>query len=121
MFAHAFSRAYHEGGVTCLESAVQKIRDAVLSLQNKDGSWGNDLETAFGALALLNLGYRGEALERAIKIILARQSTHGGWALAPAYLGAGAPLNFGSRAATNASCLGQPAASSAPQLTALFP
>jgi prenyltransferase/squalene oxidase-like repeat protein len=105
MFAHAFSRTYNEGGVTCLQNAVPKIRAAVLSLQNKDGSWGNDLETAFGTLTLLNLGYRGEALERAIKALLARQSTDGGWALAPAYRGAVAPLNYGSRSVTTAVCI----------------
>jgi Prenyltransferase and squalene oxidase repeat len=105
MFAHAFSRAFREGDVTCLQSAVPKIRDTVLSLQNKDGSWGNDLETAFGAVTLLNLGYHGDALERAIKVILARQSDDGGWALAPAYRGAVAPLNYGARAVTAAVCI----------------
>jgi hypothetical protein len=105
MFAHAFSRAFREGNVSCLESAVPRIRDAVLSMQNKDGSWGNDLETGFGALTLLNLGYKGKALERAIKAIMARQSDDGGWALAPAYRGAVAPLNYGSRAVTTAVCI----------------
>ncbi len=102
MFAHAFSRAYREGGVTCLKNGTTKIRDATLSLQNKDGSWGNDLETAFGALTLLNLDYRGEGLERAIKVLLARQSADGGWALAPAYRGAVMPLNYGARSLTTA-------------------
>ena len=102
MFAHAFSRAYREGDVSCLQGGVSKIRDAVLALQNKDGSWGNDLESAFGALALLNLGYRGEPLERAITILLAHQSSDGGWELAPAYRGAVAPLNYGARALTTA-------------------
>jgi Prenyltransferase and squalene oxidase repeat len=105
MFSHAFSRAYREGGLACLQSAVPKIRDAVLSMQNKDGSWGNDLETGFGAVTLLNLGYAGEPLERAIKAILARQSSDGGWALAPAYRGAVAPLNYGARAVTTAVCI----------------
>jgi hypothetical protein len=102
MFAHAFSRAYREGDVVCLQDGVSKIRDAVLAMQKKDGSWGNDLETAFGALALLNLDYRGQPLERAIKILLARQSSDGGWELAPAYRGAVAPLNYGARALTTA-------------------
>jgi hypothetical protein len=102
MFAHAFSRAYREGDVQSLQDGVAKIRDAVLSLQNPDGSWGNDLETAFGALTLLNLNYRGDALDRAIKVILARQSSDGGWDLAPAYRGAVQPLNYGSRALTTA-------------------
>ena len=102
MFSHAFSRAYHEGNVKCLEPAVDKLRDTILSLQNPDGSWGDDLETAFGALTLLNLDYRGEALDRAIKRLLARQSDDGGWELAPAYRGAVQPLNYGARALTTA-------------------
>jgi hypothetical protein len=102
MFAHAFSRAYREGNVKCLEPAVAKIRETTLSLQNTDGSWGNDLETGFGALTLLDLDYRGEALDRAIKVLLARQSADGGWALAPAYRGAVQPLNYGARALTTA-------------------
>jgi hypothetical protein len=102
MFAHAFSRAYREGNVKCLESGIGKLRDTILALQNPDGSWGNDLETAFGALTLLNLDYRGAALDRAIKILLARQSSDGGWELAPAYRGAVQPLNYGARALTTA-------------------
>jgi hypothetical protein len=102
MFAHAFSRAYHEGNVKCLEPGIGKLRDTIVSLQNQDGSWGDDLETAFGALTLLNLDYRGPALDRAIKLLLARQSSDGGWALAPAYRGAVQPLNYGARALTTA-------------------
>ena len=102
MFAHAFSRAYREGNIKCLEPGVGKLRDTILSLQNADGSWGNDLENAFGALTLLNLDYRGDALDRAIKALLARQSGDGGWELAPAYRGAVQPLNYGSRALTTA-------------------
>ena len=102
MFAHAFSRAYREGNVKCLEPGIGKLRDTVVSLQNPDGSWGNDLETAFGALTLLNLEYRGPELDRAIKLLLARQSAEGGWALAPAYRGAVQPLNYGARALTTA-------------------
>ena len=102
MFGHTFSRAYREGNVKCLESGVGKLRDTILSMQNPDGSWGDDLETAFGALTLLNFEYRGDALDRAIKLLLARQSADGGWALAPAYRGAVQPLNYGARALTTA-------------------
>ena len=104
-FTHAFSRAYADGGVRCLRDGVPKIRAATLSLQKPDGGWGNDLETALGALTLLNLGYRGEALDRSIHAILARQSPDGGWALATAYRGAVLPLHYGSRSLTTAVCL----------------
>jgi Prenyltransferase and squalene oxidase repeat len=102
MFSHAFSRAHREGNVKCLEPGIGKLRDTILSLQNPDGSWGNDLETAFGALTLLNLDYRGDALDRAINILLTRQSADGGWELASAYRGAVQPLNYGARALTTA-------------------
>lgn len=102
MFAHAFSRAYRDGNVKCLEPGVGKLRDTILSLQNPDGSWGNDLETGFGALTLLNLDYRGDAVDRAVKVLVGRQSGDGGWELAPAYRGAVQPLNYGARALTTA-------------------
>jgi hypothetical protein len=104
-FTHAFSRAYADGGVRCLENAVPKIRDATLSLQQSNGGWGDDLETAFGALTLLNVGFRGEPLERGINVILSRQTSDGGWALTPAYRAAVSHLRYGSRSITTAVCL----------------
>lgn len=102
MFSYAFSRAYREGNMKCLDSGIYKLRDTILSLQSPDGSWGNDFETALGALTLFNLDFRGEALDRAIKRLLARQSEDGGWELAPAYRSAAQPLNYGARALTTA-------------------
>ena len=102
MFSHAFSRAYREVNVKFLGPGVGKLQDTIIAMQNPDGSWGNDLETAFGALTLLNFDYHGEALDRAIKRLLARQSDDGGWELAPAYRGAAQPLNYGARALTTA-------------------
>jgi hypothetical protein len=104
-FTHAFSRAYADGGARCLEDAVSKIRDATLSVQQSDGGWGDDLETAFGALTLLNSGFRGEALERGIDVMLSRQKSDGGWALTPAYRAAVSHLRYGSRSFTTAVCL----------------
>lgn len=104
-FTYALSRAFAEGDVRCLNDAVPKIRDATLSLQQNDGGWGNDVETALGVLTLLNVGYRGPALERGLEVIVARQSSDGGWALAPAYRSAVAPWRYGSRSLTTALCL----------------
>jgi hypothetical protein len=101
-FTHAFSRAYVEGSVSCLEKGVPKIRAAVLELQQKDGGWGDDFETAVGLLTLLNLGEQGEAVERAMKGVVARQMSDGGWALAPAYSGAVGRWRYGSRAVNTA-------------------
>ncbi len=104
-FTYAFSRAYSIGGTSCLAKAIPKIRKATLGLQQDDGGWGNDFETALGALTLLNLGEKGDAVERALKVILARQMADGGWALAPAYSGEFGRWRYGSRAVTTAACV----------------
>lgn len=104
-FTHAFSRAYADGGARCLGQAVAKIRAATLSLQKPDGGWGDDLETASGVLTLLNLGYRGEALDRGIRAILARQNADGGWAVTTVYRGIGVPQRYGARSVTTAVCV----------------
>ena len=104
-FTHAFSRAYADGKVQCLGKSVAKIRDATLSLQRPDGGWGDDLETASGVITLLNLGYRGEALERGIRAILTRQNADGGWARTTVYRGIGVPLRYGARSVTTAACV----------------
>jgi hypothetical protein len=104
-FTHAFSRAYADGGAQCLGKAVAKIRDATLSVQKPDGGWGDDLETASGVITLLNLGYRGEALNRGIRAILTRQNADGGWARTTVYRGIGVPLRYGARSITTAACV----------------
>ena len=104
-FTHAFSRAYADGGARCLSEAVAKIRAATFSLQKADGGWGDDLETASGVLTLLNLGYRGDAVDRGVRSILARQSADGGWALTTVYRGIGVPMRYGARSITTAACV----------------
>ena len=70
----------------------------------KQGS-DTDFETALGTLTLLNLGERGDAVERGLKVILARQTADGGWALAPAYSGDFGRRQYGSCAVTTAVCV----------------
>jgi hypothetical protein len=104
-FTHAFSRAYADGNARCLSEGAAKIRAATLSLQKPDGGWGDDLETAEGVITLLNLGYRGDALDRGIRAILTRQNSDGGWALTTVYRGIGVPLRYGARSITTAACI----------------
>ena len=103
-FAYAFSRAYVDGHAQCLADGAEKVRSAVLSLQKPDGGWGDDLETAHGVVALLNFGYRGEAIERGVRAILSRQNADGGWALATVYRGIGVASRYGARTITTALC-----------------
>jgi hypothetical protein len=108
-YAYFLSRAYADGRVRCLAESAADIRAWVLARQQADGGWGDDLETALGALALLNTGYRGDALPRAIAAIVARQGANGLWALAPHYTtvkpATEPAVYFGSSALTTAFCL----------------
>jgi squalene cyclase len=108
-FTFALSRAYADGGVDCLKKVVPKIRGATLALQEKDGGWGTDYETALGLLTLLNLGERGAPLDRAITLLVSRQMSDGGWALSTVYTGAntwvGGRYIYGSRDFTTALCV----------------
>jgi len=102
-YAYVLSRAYADGGATCLEEAIPAIRSYVLTHQQPDGRWGNDLETALGVLTLLNMKERGEPLRQGIRRLLASQDADGGWAQAPLYRGA--VLYYGSRSLTTGFCL----------------
>ena len=108
-FTLALSRAYADGRVDCLKKAVPKIREVTLALQERDGGWGTDYETALGVLTLLNLGERGAPAERAIALLVSRQMPDGGWALSTIYTGADTwtygRYIYGSRDATTAFCV----------------
>jgi hypothetical protein len=100
-YAYFLTRAFADGKASCLADAIPRVRAYVIGRQQGDGGWGDDLETALGALTLLNVGHRGPALTRGIAAILARQGSDGGWALAPHYTTVKPPSEpvvlFGSR------------------------
>ena len=104
-FTYAFSRAYADGGATCLGSAIAQVRLEALAGQRADGAWANDLETALAVVTLLNAGDHGDTVERGLRAILARQARDGGWAIAAAYRAAVLPVSYGSRSLTTAVCL----------------
>lgn len=108
-FAYFLTRARADGGASCAAPAIPTIRAWILARQQPDGGWGDDLETALGALALLNAGFRGAALERGVRAILARQRADGTWAIAPHYTTvkpASEPaVYFGSALLTTGFCL----------------
>jgi len=104
-FTYAFSRAYADGGVSCLKAAVPKIRQRTLALQQGDGGWGSDYETVLALLTLLNLGEKGAPAERALKLLISRQMSPGGWILEAAYTGADRSMSYGSSAVTASLCV----------------
>ena len=78
LFPHALSHAYHQGA-SCLEPAKTAWQSRLLQQQHPDGGWGNIIDTALAASALLRFGYDGETLDRAIQHLLSRQQPNGSW------------------------------------------
>lgn len=75
---YMMTRAYREGA-SCLAPSAEGIRPWLLELQQPDGSWGSDLETACAVASLLHVGYRGAPLDRGVAAILTRQQADGSW------------------------------------------
>lgn len=76
---YTFSRAYADGHAKDLELSMPVIRNYLLNTQRPDGSWGNEINTSMAAISLMNSGYKGKALDRAITYILNTQRSDGSW------------------------------------------
>ena len=73
------SRAYFHG-VRSLKEAKDAVSNKTISLQQEDGSFGDDLRTALAVCTLLNYQYSDETtLDRAIKSIAEHQREDGAW------------------------------------------
>lgn len=100
-FTYTVSRAYADGRAKNLVKASLHISDFLLSTQRKDGSWGNELETALASVSLININYSGIQLDKAIQFLLSHQNDNdGSWPAAFFFLG---PLGYyGSEELTTA-------------------
>lgn len=99
VFTYLVTKAYSDGGVRELEPSLVNIRDYVLATQKPDGGWGNDLDTALATVSLLNTGYDGAHLDKAIEHILDNQSKNGSWSIYAFYVAPSpisAPIYYGS-------------------------
>lgn len=111
---YLISRAYHSG-VSCLSPSVDGIKRFAVNKIDSDGSVdGNAFETAIAVNALLDVGYRGYEVRRAVNYLLSQQSKiTGAWPSAPFWLWASSDDNgqpfllgrSGSRAMTTAIAL----------------
>ena len=95
-FTATFSQAYQHGAI-CLEPVKQRLQERLLRDQHEDGSWGTVVETAWAATSLINLGYEGPTLERAIQALLRQQQPDGSWERALWRKLRGHPFWFGSK------------------------
>ncbi len=100
-FSYLVTKAYSEGGIRELEPSMKHIKDYVLETQKPDGSWGNDLDTALATISLLNVGYKGEPLKKAIGNLMDQQNENGSWDIYGFYLAtSNPPIYYGSQALT---------------------
>ncbi len=77
-FFYMVSRAF-ENNITCFDKSKDEIINYILNHQNKDGSFGNELETAFGLTTLLNFNYSGNEIESSLINLLENQQKDGSW------------------------------------------
>ncbi|MBI4177277.1 MAG: hypothetical protein HY516_02825 [Candidatus Aenigmarchaeota archaeon] len=76
---YLYTRAYSDARATCLQEGVNIITEELVKNQGKDGCWGSPLDTSMATVSLINAGYEGPSLKRAVSCILARQRGDGGW------------------------------------------
>jgi hypothetical protein len=77
------SRAYFHGA-SSLKKAQNAIVQKTLALQQEDGSFGNDLNTALAVCTLINYQHDDRVvLERAIHRMLEHQGENGAWSRIP--------------------------------------
>jgi len=99
-FAHAVARAWTETPARDARAIAGSLLPWLLARQDDQGGFGGPLSTALAALALVDLGYAGDALDRASHYLLATASRTGEWPHEP-YLSGG----HGSAAFTTAFAL----------------
>lgn len=80
------SRAY-ANGITCLGDKKNMIISSVLNKQNKDGSFGNDLQNGLAVNTLLNMDHDGPEIKKGISFIIKKQKKDGSWDAGSFWLG----------------------------------
>lgn len=101
---YLITRAYCDANVTGLKTSMHWIIRHLIERQEKDGSWGNEIESALATISLLNAGCRSKDLQRAIRNILGRQQENGGWPIGAFFQDFG-PAYYGSQELTTAFCI----------------
>lgn len=98
VFTYFVTKAYFDGNVRELEPSLTNIRDYLLETQQADGGWGNDVDTALATVALINIDYDGEPLNKAIDHILENQKKDGSWNIYSFFIAPSIPpMYYGSQ------------------------
>jgi hypothetical protein len=106
---YAISRALWHG-VRALDDLRGPLVEKALARQRRDGSFGDELCTAWTLSTLLNAGSDDrDAISDAVGSLLARQRADGGWASVAAFAGPEPPgprtFRWGSQELTAAACV----------------
>lgn len=102
-FAHAYSRALHDGGASCLQHGVPALLSFLRSRQTEQGWWGSAYNTCKAVTAQLNMGVPATDLKEAVTRLRAAQHPDGSWPAASWFVG---PFRtFGSAETTTGFCL----------------
>lgn len=80
------SRAF-QNNITDFKKSKDKILKSTLSRQKRNGSFGNDLETALALNTLFNFDYYGNEIDLGINHLLKRQTNNDSWQRAVLFLG----------------------------------
>jgi len=84
-------------GAACLEQSVDPIVQEIISTVRSDGTWSeNFLSNIFAVSALLQAGYTGTEVDRAVEYILSEQQEDGGWKNATIFPDLYNPVFYGS-------------------------
>jgi hypothetical protein len=102
--AYMITRLYHDANVVGLRAAMPELIKYLLVQQSRNGSWGNELDTALATVSLLNAGYHGDRLLPAIDCLLQTQHEDGSWPAAP-FCQDFTPAFYGSASLTTSFCL----------------
>jgi hypothetical protein len=102
---YCVSRAIREG-VRCLAASRDSIICRTLRSQNPDGSWGDELATAFSLCTLLNSDAADSSvMDLGISFLLKRQQFTGSWTSSAFYIARDASVWWGSEELTTAICI----------------
>jgi hypothetical protein len=104
-FYYMVSRAV-ENNISSLGKNKKLIIKNVLARRNKNGSFGNPLQTALATVTLINFSYKGTEIKNAIKHIIKTQNQNGSWSREIFYTDANFEVGyFGSEELTTGLCL----------------
>jgi len=77
-FPYFVTRAFADANAGCVGASISSVKEFLLENQSH-GFLGNDLDNALATVSLLNMGFDGTGLDRAVKNMVDSQNLDGSW------------------------------------------